>query len=135
MRPLAHLRTRCRPARTTTTLSAAFRFGDGRLDPRQGRRDTPDLAAVLGTAVDAVDLDRADIELRGRVAERGRRLFSGDEARRVRFEVDARLRWIEFRPVVRDTTRAYLRRVAAAGLRVAIWCRRPRRSASTWPIM
>lgn len=76
-----------------------------------------DLAAVLGTAVDVVDLDRADIELRGRVAERGRRLFSGDEARRVRFEVDARLRWIEFRPVVRDTTRAYLRRVAAAGLR------------------
>ncbi|MGH8934607.1 MAG: type VII toxin-antitoxin system MntA family adenylyltransferase antitoxin [Egibacteraceae bacterium] len=76
-----------------------------------------DLAAVLGTAVDVVDLDRATLELRGRVAEQGYRVFSGDEARRVRFEVDARLRWIDFRSVVHDTTRAYLRRVAAVGLR------------------
>lgn len=76
-----------------------------------------DLAAVLGTAVDVVDLERADLELRGRVAEQGRRLFAADEARRVRFEVDARLRWIEFRPVVREATRAYLRRVAKTGLR------------------
>lgn len=76
-----------------------------------------DLAAVLGTPVDVVDLDRAPLELRGHVAEQGRRLFSGDEARRVRFEVDARVRWIEFRPVVRATTRAYLSRVATTGLR------------------
>ena len=32
----------------------------------------------------------------------GRLLYSADEPRRVRFEVDARLRWIEFRPVVAD---------------------------------
>lgn len=76
-----------------------------------------DLAAALGTAVDVVDLDRAGLELRGRVAERGRLLHSSDEPRRVRFEVDARMRWIEFRPVVRATTRAFLRRVAAEGLR------------------
>ena len=76
-----------------------------------------DLAAVLGTDVDVVDLDLAPLELRGRVAVRGRLLHSSDEARRVRFEVDARLRWIEFRPVVEATTRAYLRRVAAEGLR------------------
>ncbi len=37
--------------------------------------------------------------------------------RRVRFEVDARMRWIEFRPVLQETTRAYLHRVARAGLR------------------
>lgn len=76
-----------------------------------------DLARALGTAVDVVDLDRATLELRGQVAEHGRLVYSADEARRVRFEVDARIRWIEFRPVVRDTTRAYLRRVAAVGLR------------------
>jgi predicted nucleotidyltransferase len=76
-----------------------------------------DLAAALGTDVDVVDLDRAGLELRGRVAERGRLLHSSDEGRRVRFEVDARMRWIEFRPVVQATTRAYLRRVAAEGLR------------------
>jgi predicted nucleotidyltransferase len=75
------------------------------------------LAAVLGTPVDVVDLDRAELELRGRVAERGRLLFSADEARRVGFEVDARLRWIEFRPVLEETTRAYLRRIATEGLR------------------
>lgn len=76
-----------------------------------------DLAAELGTAVDVIDLDRAGLELRGRVAEQGRRLFAADEARRVRFEVDARLRWIEFRPVVGETGRAFLHRVATSGLR------------------
>jgi len=76
-----------------------------------------DLAAVLGTEVDVVDLSRAELELRGHVAERGRLLFSADEPRRVRFEVDARTRWIEFRPVVAETTKAYLRRVATEGLR------------------
>jgi predicted nucleotidyltransferase len=76
-----------------------------------------DLSGILHTDVDVVDLDRATLELRGRVAERGRLLHSTDEPRRVRFEVDARLRWIEFRDVVRDTTRAYLQRVATEGLR------------------
>src|SRR5919206_20910 len=46
------------------------------------------LAPVLGTRVDVVDLDRVGLELRGRVAERGRLLWSADEVRRVRFEVD-----------------------------------------------
>ena len=76
-----------------------------------------ELSAVLGTPVDVVDLDRADVELRGTVAERGRLLYSRDEVRRVRFEVDARLRWIELRPLVAATSAAYLRRVASAGLR------------------
>lgn len=76
-----------------------------------------DLSAALGTAVDVVDLDRATLELRGRVAESGRLMFTADEPRRVRFEVDARLRWIEFRPVLRETGRAFLQRVAAEGLR------------------
>ncbi|MFD1965115.1 HepT-like ribonuclease domain-containing protein [Pseudonocardia alni] len=48
-----------------------------------------DLAARLGTGVDVVDLGRAGLELRGRVAESGRLLFSADEVARVRFEVDA----------------------------------------------
>ncbi|MBW0104494.1 nucleotidyltransferase domain-containing protein [Pseudonocardia sp. KRD291] len=77
-----------------------------------------DLSPVLGTAVDVVDLDAAPLELRGRVAERGRLLHSADEARRVRFEVDARMRWIEFRPVVQETTRTFLSRVAGEGLRL-----------------
>ncbi len=31
------------------------------------------------------------------------------------FEVDDRMRWVEFRPVLRGATRAYQRRVAAEG--------------------
>lgn len=75
------------------------------------------LEPVLGTTTDVVDLDTADLELRGRVAEKGRLLFSADEPRRVRFEVDARMRWIEFRPVLAETTAAFLRRIAREGLR------------------
>lgn len=78
-----------------------------------------DLSPALGTAVDVVDLGSASLELRGRVAERGRLMHSVDEARRVRFEVDARMRWIEFRPVVEETTRTYLARVAGEGLRLS----------------
>lgn len=81
-------------------------------------RLSADLAAVLGTEVDVVDLDRAALELRGRVAaEEGRLIYVDDEDRRVRFEVDTRLRWIEFRPVVHELSRSYLRRVANGGLR------------------
>ncbi len=76
-----------------------------------------ELATVLGTPVDVVDLDRATLELGGHVAERGRVVHSSDEVRRVRFEVQTRLRWVEFRPVVHAATRSYLRRVAAEGLR------------------
>lgn len=86
------------------TLDATVRLGS-------------DLARVFGTPTDVVDLERATLELRGRVAERGRLLHSADEPRRVRFEVDARMRWIEFRPAVEEMTAAYLRRIASEGLR------------------
>lgn len=76
-----------------------------------------DLAAVLGTRVDVIDLARAGTELRGRVAESGRLLRGAAEPARVRFEVDARMRWIEFRPVLEETSRAFLARVAREGLR------------------
>ena len=85
-------------------LDAVARLGD-------------ELAARWNTPVDVIDLGRAPLELRGRVAESGRPIHSADEPRRVRFEADTRVRWIEFRPVVEETTTAYLRRVATDGLR------------------
>lgn len=88
----------------TPSLDAAVRLGD-------------ELAARWGTPVDVIDLGRAPLELRGRVAESGVAIHSADEPRRVRFEADTRVRWIEFRPVVEATTAAYLRRVATEGLR------------------
>ena len=104
-----------RVRRAITTSRCCSRTPEPALDATV--RLAADLARILGTEVDVVDLDRAELELRGHVAETGRLLYSADESRRVRFEVDARMRWIEFRPVVRETTRAYLRRVAAEGLR------------------
>ncbi|MGF1662823.1 MAG: nucleotidyltransferase domain-containing protein [Kineosporiaceae bacterium] len=96
-------------------VAVLFASAEPRLDATV--RLGADLSAVFGTAVDVVDLDRAGLELRGTVAESGRLLYSADETRRVRFEVDARMRWIEFRPVLEETTRAYLHRVARHGLR------------------
>lgn len=75
------------------------------------------LERVTGTTVDVVDLDRASIELRGKVAQEGALLLSDDEPRRVAFEVDARNRWFDFRPMLEATTRGFLDRVAAEGLR------------------
>lgn len=96
-------------------VGVLFAAGDTSFDATVRLADA--LVPVLGTAVDVVDLDRATVELRGVVAEQGRRLHSADEVRRVRFEVDARMRWIEFRPVVQELTRSYLGRVADVGLR------------------
>ena len=61
--------------------------------------------------------DVATLVQKGLVADRGRLLHSADEPRRVRFEVDARMRWTEFRPTLEATSRAFLRRVAREGLR------------------
>jgi predicted nucleotidyltransferase len=51
-------------------VAVLFASGEPRLDATV--RLGADLAAVLGTAVDVVDLDRAGLELRGTVAESGR---------------------------------------------------------------
>lgn len=96
-------------------IAVLFADADPTLDATV--RLAADLADVLGTPVDVVDLDRAGLELRGRVAESGRLLHGAGEPRRVRFEVDARMRWIEFRPVVEEAGRAFLSRVAREGLR------------------
>lgn len=74
------------------------------------------LVGVYGTAVDLVELDRASLELRAKVVQEGTLLFSADEPRRVGFETATRSRWFDYRPVLQELTRAYLRRVATRGL-------------------
>ena len=76
-----------------------------------------DVAGLVSTTVDVVDLVRATIELRGKVAMTGKLLYSTDEPRRVAFQTDALNRWFDFRPFLEATTTGYLRRVAAEGLR------------------
>jgi predicted nucleotidyltransferase len=75
------------------------------------------LSRALGVPdVDLVVLDTAPLELRGRVVQEGRLLFSADESRRVAFEVSTRLEYFDFLPTLESMTRIYLRRVAREGL-------------------
>ncbi|MBN9738551.1 nucleotidyltransferase domain-containing protein [Pseudonocardia sp. P1] len=85
-------------ARPDSDHDVAVLFGRDDLPLDATERLAADLAAVLGTRVDVVDLARAGLELQGRVAEAGRLLYSADDAVRVRFEVDARMRWVEVPP-------------------------------------
>lgn len=76
------------------------------------------LARALGVEdVDLIVLDEAPLELRGRVIQEGRVLYSADEPRRVAFEVLTRSLYFDFLPTLEAHTRRYLRQVASEGLR------------------
>ncbi len=66
--------------------------------------------------VDIVALDRASLELRGRVVQEGRPIYSADEPGRVAFEVRTRSEYFDFLPTLRTLEQSYLRRVAERGL-------------------
>lgn len=79
------------------------------------------LAAALAEVLDVPDVDlivleEASLELRGRVVQEGRILYSADEVARVAFEVRTRSEYFDFEPTLREMTSAYLRRVARQGL-------------------
>jgi predicted nucleotidyltransferase len=75
------------------------------------------LARAMGVPdVDIIVLDEAPLELRGRIVQEGRVLFSADEARRVAFEVLTRSQYFDFLPTLEAHTRRYLRQVAREGL-------------------
>lgn len=76
-----------------------------------------DLAGSLGeTEIDVVSLDRAGLELRGRVVQEGRLIFSEDEPARVAFEVRTRSEYLDYLPTLKLHTRRYLRQVGERGL-------------------
>lgn len=81
-----------------------------------GLLEEQDLAArierVLDAPVDVVVLDRASLELRGRVVQEGELVYRGDESARVAFEVRARSEYLDFLPTLREHTRRYLEHVA-----------------------
>jgi predicted nucleotidyltransferase len=75
------------------------------------------LARAMGVPdVDIIVLDEAPLELRGRIVQEGRVLFSADEARRVAFEVLTRSQYFDFLPTLEAHTRRYLRQVGREGL-------------------
>lgn len=66
--------------------------------------------------VDLVLLDRADLELRGRVVQEGKLIYSADEPARVDFEVRTLSEYLDFLPTLKELERSYLRHVARRGL-------------------
>ena len=75
------------------------------------------LVRALGVPdVDLIALDRAGLELRGRVVQEGRPIYSADEPARVAFEVRTRSEYFDFVPTLRTLERSYLARVAERGL-------------------
>lgn len=76
-----------------------------------------DLARAFGVSdVDVVSLDRATLELRGRVVQEGRQIYCVDEPARVAFEVRTRSEYFDFVPTLRELERSYLARVSERGL-------------------
>ncbi len=75
------------------------------------------LTRALGVPdVDLIFLDRASLELRGRVIQEGTPIYSGDDPARVNFEVRTRSEYFDFVPTLRALERSYLARVAERGL-------------------
>lgn len=87
------------------------------LSLRDQARLATQLAEALGVPeVDLLSLDRARLELRGRVVQEGKLIYSRDEPARVAFEVRTRSAYFDYLPTLRRLQDAYLRRVAEHGL-------------------
>lgn len=76
-----------------------------------------ELVEALGVPdVDLVLLDRVRLELRGRVVQEGRPIYSADEPARVEFHVRTLSEYLDFLPTLRELQTSYLAHVAAKGL-------------------
>lgn len=75
------------------------------------------LATALGVPdVDLVLLDRAMLELRGKVVQDGNLVYSVDEPGRVAFEVRTLSQYLDYLPTFRVLQRSYLAHVAEHGI-------------------
>lgn len=125
------LAERMEPVLRDAGLRAAYLFGsrhDGTAGPSSDldlavlvggpmglldeQRLAAELESVLDVTVDVVVLDRASLELRGRVVQEGALVYRGDEPARVAFEVRTRSEYLDFLPTLREHTRRYLEHVA-----------------------
>jgi uncharacterized protein len=98
-------------ARATSDLDIAVLTGR-HIGLLEEQRLADALGQAVGMPVDVVVLDRASLELRGRVVQEGELVFSQDEPARVAFEVRTRSEYFDFLPTLRMHTESYLRRVA-----------------------
>ncbi len=87
------------------------------LSLRERARLATQLAEAFGVAdVDLILLDRARLELRGRVVGEGKLIYSRDEPARVAFEVRTRSAYFDYLPTLQGLQNAYLTHVAGHGL-------------------
>lgn len=86
----------------------------GHPDPDERERVVATVARRLSAhgEVDVVALDDAPIRLVGRVLTEGRLACTGDDERRIEFEVASRRAYFDFEPFAAAIDRAYLARVA-----------------------
>jgi predicted nucleotidyltransferase len=104
------------PARSNSDADVAV-MPDHELGLLERERLAARLAAELAVPdVDVMSLDRAPLELRGRVVQHGELVYSSDEPARVAFEVRTRSEYFDFLPALERLQRGYLTHVADHGL-------------------
>lgn len=109
-----------RAAAALLAAGASFGYVHGSRAADTARADSDlDVAAFWGTdppasfdvdlpeGVDLLVLDTAPLELRGRVAEKGRLLFQSDVAARVHWEAMTRKIWFDERPRIERSHREF----------------------------
>ncbi len=74
-----------------------------------------DLSAELGVDVDLRNLDRASLEMRGRILEEGIRIYSGDEVLRVSLERTTLSYYHDYKEVFRNMHEIRMRAKAKRG--------------------
>jgi uncharacterized protein len=103
-------------ARATSDADVAV-MPERRLALLERERLAARLTAAMGVPdVDVVSLDRAPLELRGRIVQEGQLMYSADEPARVAFEVRTRSEYFDFLPALERLQRSYLAHVADHGL-------------------
>jgi predicted nucleotidyltransferase len=94
----------------------AYLFGS-RASGTATQQSDADVATALDVAhADVVPLNRATLELCGRIVQEGRLIYSVDEPARVAFEVRTLSEYFDFLPTLRQLERSYLAHVAKHGL-------------------
>jgi predicted nucleotidyltransferase len=87
-------------ARPGSDVDVAAHFGGGPVD-------LPALVSRLPAGVDLLALDRAPLELAGRVAAHGVLVWEGDQVGRVRWQAETRKIWLDEQPRLAQARRDF----------------------------
>jgi predicted nucleotidyltransferase len=91
--------------------------GTVRLPIEEELRLAAELGCALGLEVDLRPLAGAPLDVRGRVLERGARVYCSDDVARVNLERELLTRWLDWKPAVEKMVEERMRAFAEKGLR------------------